>query len=154
MVDPSGDPKAEGGRRTAFRYRSNDEGQSQAVLRRVAAPKLTQAVTGAQAVEAAVSRYGKLDILINNAGISLRKRIEDTAEEDWDRIMAINAKGVFLETKRAIPAMRQSGGGSIINISSTAGLVGSPYSGASYAATKGMRPLMERVLSWREILGA
>ena len=118
MVDPSGDPKAEGGRRTAFRYRSNDEGQSQAVLRRVAVPKLTQAVTGAQAVEAAVSRYGKLDILINNAGISLRKRIEDTTEEDWDRIMAINAKGVFLGTKRAIPAMRQSGGGSIINISS------------------------------------
>jgi len=68
--------------------------------------------------------------------------------------MAINAKGVFLGTKRAIPAMRQSGGGSIINISSTAGLVGSPYSGASYAATKGMRPLMERVLSRREILGA
>ncbi len=111
-------------------------------------------MTGAQAVEAAVSHYGKLDILINNAGISLRKRIEDIAEEDWDRIMAINAKGVFLGTKRAIPAMRQSGGGSIINISSTAGLVGSPYSGASYAATKGMRPLMEQVLSWREILGA
>ena len=51
--------------------------------------------------------------------------------------MAINAKGVFLGTKQAIPAMRRSGGGSIVNISSTAGLLGSPYSGASYAATKG-----------------
>ncbi len=89
------------------------------------------------AVETAVSRYGKLDILVNNAGITIRKTIEDTTEEDWDRIMAINAKGVFLGTKQAIPAMRRSGGGSIINISSTAGLVGSPYSGASYAATKG-----------------
>ena len=51
--------------------------------------------------------------------------------------MAINAKVVFLGTKQAIPAMRQSGGGSIVNISSTAGLVGGPYSGASYSATKG-----------------
>ena len=89
------------------------------------------------AVEPAVSRYGKLDILVNNAGITIRKTIEDTTKEDWDRIMAINAKGVFLGTKQAIPAMRQSGGGSIVNISSTAGLVGGPYSGASYSATKG-----------------
>ena len=74
---------------------------------------------------------------MNNAGITIRKNVEDTTEEEWDRIMAINAKGVFLGTKRSIPAMRQSGGGSIINISSTAGLVGSRYSGASYAATKG-----------------
>lgn len=89
------------------------------------------------AVETAVKSYGKLDILVNNAGITIRKQVEDTTEGDWDRIMAINAKGVFLGTKQAIPAMRQNGGGSIINISSTAGLVGSPYSGASYAATKG-----------------
>ena len=89
------------------------------------------------AVETAVSRYGKLDILVDNAGITIRKTIEDTTKEDWDRIMAINAKGVFLGTKQAIPAMRQSGGGSIVNISSTAGLVGGPYSGASYSATKG-----------------
>ena len=89
------------------------------------------------AVETAVSRYGKLDILVNNAGITIRKNVEDTTEDDWDRIMAINAKGVFLGVKQAIPAMRTNGGGSIVNISSTAGLVGSPYSGASYAATKG-----------------
>ena len=89
------------------------------------------------AVEAAVTRYGKLDVLVNNAGITIRKSIEDTTEEDWDRIMAINAKGVFLGTKAAIPAMRNSGGGSIVNISSTAGLTGSSTTGASYAATKG-----------------
>ena len=77
------------------------------------------------AVETAVSRYGKLDLLVNNAGIVLRKGIEDTTEEEWDRVMAVNSKGVFLGTKHAIPAMRQAGGGSIVNISSTAGLVGS-----------------------------
>ena len=98
---------------------------------------VTNAADWASAVEAAVSRYGRLDVLVNNAGITIRKNVEDTTEEDWDRIMAINAKGVFLGTKQAIPAMRESGGGSIVNISSTAGLVGSSYSGASYAATKG-----------------
>ena len=89
------------------------------------------------AVQAAVSTYGKLDILLNNAGILIRKNIEETTEEDWDRIFSVNAKGVFLGTKAAIPAMREIGGGSIINISSTAGLVGSPNGSASYTATKG-----------------
>lgn len=89
------------------------------------------------AVQAAIGTYGKLDILLNNAGILIRKSIEETTEEDWDRIFSINAKGVFLGTKAAIPAMRENGGGSIINISSTAGLVGSPNGSASYTATKG-----------------
>ena len=89
------------------------------------------------AVATAVERYGKLDVLVNNAGILLRARIEDTSEADWDRIMAINVKGVFLGTKCAIPAMRAAGGGSIVNISSTAGLVGSPQGTAAYTATKG-----------------
>ena len=78
------------------------------------------------AVQAAEDRYGKLDILVNNAGILIRKGLEETTVEDWDRIMDVNAKGVFLGTKSAIPAMRRAGGGSIVNISSTAGLVGSP----------------------------
>ncbi len=89
------------------------------------------------AVATAVERYGKLDVLVNNAGILMRAAIEDTSEEDWDRIMAINVKGVFLGTKAALPAMRRAGGGSIINISSTAGLVGSPGQTAAYTATKG-----------------
>jgi 3alpha(or 20beta)-hydroxysteroid dehydrogenase len=89
------------------------------------------------AVDTAVNRYGKLDVLVNNAGILIRKVIEETTVEDWDRIMAVNAKGVFLGTKTAIPAMRQAGGGSIVNISSTAGLVSSLSGSASYTATKG-----------------
>ena len=89
------------------------------------------------AVATAVSRYGKLDVLVNNAGISIRKGIEDTTEEEWDRIMDINTKGVFLGTKHALPSMKQAGGGSIVNISSTAGLVGGPYNGAAYSAAKG-----------------
>ena len=96
-------------------------------------------------IDTAVTRFGKLDILINNAGITIRKRIEDTSEEDWDRIMAINAKGVFLGTKHSIPVMRQAGGGSIVNISSTAGLTGSLYTGASYTATKGAVRLFTKV---------
>ena len=91
----------------------------------------------AAAVQAAVDAYGKLDILLNNAGILIRKNIEDTSADEWDRIFAVNAKGVFLGTKAALPAMRENGGGSIINISSTAGLVGSPNGSASYTATKG-----------------
>jgi NAD(P)-dependent dehydrogenase (short-subunit alcohol dehydrogenase family) len=89
------------------------------------------------AVRTALDAYGKLDILLNNAGILIRKNIEETTEADWDRIFAVNSKGVFLGTKAAIPAMRENGGGSIINISSTAGLVGSPNGSASYTATKG-----------------
>jgi len=89
------------------------------------------------AVATTVQRYGKLNVLVNNAGILMRKKIEDTSAEDWDRIMAVNVKGVFLGTKCALPAMRQAGGGSIINISSTAGLVGSPGGTAAYTATKG-----------------
>ena len=88
------------------------------------------------AVRAAVDGYGKLDILVNNAGILIRASVEDTTVEDWDRLMDINAKGVFLGTRAAIPAMRDAGGGSIINISSVAGLQGSPQS-AAYSSTKG-----------------
>ena len=95
-------------------------------------------------MDTAVDRYGKLDVLVNNAGILIRKGIEDTTGEDWDRIMAVNAKGTFFGIKSAIPAMRRAGGGSIINISSTAGLVASPSGSASYTATKGAVRLLTK----------
>ena len=88
-----------------------------------------------RAIETAEQQFGKVDVLVNNAAIVLRKDIEETTGEDWDNIMEINAKGVFLGTKAVIPAMRRAGGGSIINISSISGLVsiGPP----AYIATKG-----------------
>ena len=81
-------------------------------------------------VKAVVDRFGKLNVLVNNAGIHNLKRIEEATQEDWDRVMEVNAKGVFLGTKAAIPAMRSAGGGAIVNISSTAGIVGSVISAA------------------------
>lgn len=98
------------------------------------------------AVALAETRFGKLNVLVNNAGILIRKTIEETTEEDWDRIMAINVKGVFLGTKAAIPAMRRAGGGSIVNISSVAGLVATKDS-AAYAATKGAVRLFTKTIA-------
>ena len=89
-----------------------------------------------EAVAATVRRFGKLDILINNAGIFRTSPVEETSSTEWDQVMDINAKGVFLGAKAAIPAMREAGGGSIINLSSVAGLVGAAYSSA-YSASKG-----------------
>ncbi len=91
----------------------------------------------ADAVATAVSRFGRLDIVVNNAGIVLRGVLEDTSAEDWDRVMDVNAKGVFLGTKSAIPEMRKAGGGSIINISSMSGMVGQSYIQPVYNASKG-----------------
>ena len=82
---------------------------------------VTSEADWARAVAAAASRFGKLDVLVNNAGVCVGFRIEDTTAEAWDRVMDINAKGVFLGTKAAIPAMRRAGGGAIVNISSGAG---------------------------------
>ena len=96
-----------------------------------------------QAVDTTVSSYGKLDILINNAAIWRGGNVAETSSEEWDRVLAINAKGVFLGTKLAIPQMRNAGGGSIVNISSTAGLVGSRTSTA-YSASKGAVRLLTK----------
>ena len=87
-------------------------------------------------IEQTVEFFGKLDILVNNAGIYSRVPIENASVEEFDHILEVNLRGVFLGTKHAIPAMRTSGGGSIINISSTAGIVGNVGSGA-YGASKG-----------------
>ena len=90
-----------------------------------------------KAISELMTRFGRLDILVNNAGISITGPIKSFDAEDWDRISAVNNKGVFLGTKQAIPAMRQTGGGSIVNISSAAAIAPAPGNSAAYAATKG-----------------
>ena len=97
-----------------------------------------------RAVAAAERRFGKLDVLVNNAGIGGAGRLETTTAEDWDRVMDVNAKGVFLGTKAAIPALRRAGGGSIVNISSQLGLVGMDDSSPQYQASKGAVRLLTK----------
>lgn len=99
---------------------------------------VTQEEDWQEAVGTAVAQYGKLDILVNNAGILRRENIEETSKALWDTVLAVNATGVFLGTKYAIPAMRQAGGGSIVNISSISGMVaiGAPAYNASKGAVR------------------
>ncbi len=97
-----------------------------------------------RAVSMAEEVYKRLDILVNNAGVSATGGIEDTTVEEWDRVMSVNAKGVFLGTKHAIPAMQRSGGGSIINISSQLGIVAMSESSPQYIASKGAVRLLTK----------
>ena len=98
------------------------------------------------AVAETVRRHGKLDILINNAGIVIpRVPIEERTVAEWDRVMAVNARGVFLGTKHAIPAMRRAGGGSIVNMSSIAGIGQSQHQEPAYAASKGAVRIFTKV---------
>jgi NAD(P)-dependent dehydrogenase (short-subunit alcohol dehydrogenase family) len=94
-----------------------------------------------EVVRHTVQTYGRLDILINNAGIAQRAGLQETTVADWDRLMEINLKGVFLGMQHAIPAMLESGGGSVINISSTSGIVGFPGGTAYHSAKGGVRLL-------------
>lgn len=89
----------------------------------------------ARAVAATIDAYGRLDVLVNNAGIYSGETVESVSIDEWDAVMEVNAKGAFLGTRAVLPAMRQSGGGSIVNISSTTGLVGREVGGA-YGASK------------------
>ncbi len=89
-----------------------------------------------RAVQRTASELGGLDILFNNAGIIRRSTVLDTTEEDWDLVMAVNLKSIFLLSKAAIPIMIGAGGGVIVNTASGWGLVGGPRA-ASYCASKG-----------------
>ena len=88
-------------------------------------------------VSETVNKFGKIDILVNNAGVVSWGILEDTTTEEWDRVMDINAKGVFLGTKAVIPEMRKAGGGSIVNISSISGIIGQGSIQPVYNASKG-----------------
>jgi NAD(P)-dependent dehydrogenase (short-subunit alcohol dehydrogenase family) len=87
-------------------------------------------------VEETLREFGRLDILVNNAGVgSSNLKVPDLSEEEWDRVIDVNLKGVFLCSKFAIPAMKRNGGGVITNVSSNWGIVGAENS-SSYCASK------------------
>lgn len=90
-------------------------------------------------IERTVREFGRLDVLVNNAGVIIYKKIEDTSLEEWRWLMSVNLDGVFLGTKCAIAAMKKTGGGSIINIASVAGLIGNPDASAYHASKGGVR---------------
>ncbi|KAA1303905.1 MAG: glucose 1-dehydrogenase [SAR202 cluster bacterium] len=97
---------------------------------------VTSSESWTNCIKFTVEKYQSLDVLVNNAGIYSKVPIEEASVEEFDLIMSVNLKGVFLGTKYAIPELRKAGGGSIVNISSTAGLVGNQGGGA-YGASKG-----------------
>lgn len=101
------------------------------------------------AIDTLIASHDGVDILVNNAGIYQREPLESIDEEDWDRMMAVNAKGPFLGSKLVFPTMRARGGGSIINISSTAGIRASVAT--HYGASKGAVRLMTKSVA---LLGA
>lgn len=91
--------------------------------------------------------YGRLDVLVNNAGINRRFQLEEFPVEAWDQVMAVNVRGVFLGIKHAIPVMRENGGGSIVNMSSICGLVGHKYTPIGYTASKGAVTLLTKAVA-------
>jgi NAD(P)-dependent dehydrogenase (short-subunit alcohol dehydrogenase family) len=109
---------------------------------------VTRAADWRSAVATCEREFGGLDILVNNAGIYNVSDIEDTSEELWDTVVNVNQKGVWLGMKESVAAMRRRGAGSIINISSIYGLVGSPGS-AAYHGTKGAVRLLTKVAAVR-----
>ena len=122
-----------------------DEGRGQAVVDSIAAAggearfhplDVTDEAAWRATVDGAMAAHGRLDILVNNAGITRAEPIAEVTLETWRRIMAVNADGVFLGTRSAILAMRRSGGGSIVNMSSVLGIVGTAHL-AAYTASKG-----------------
>ncbi|MDT8860685.1 SDR family oxidoreductase [Alkalihalobacillus sp. MEB130] len=94
-------------------------------------------------IEETIQRFGKLDILVANAGITIRKPFLELTEEDYDRVMQVNAKGVFLCSQEAARVMSQNGGGSIIHISSTTSVLAEPNT-VEYGASKGAVASMTR----------
>jgi NAD(P)-dependent dehydrogenase (short-subunit alcohol dehydrogenase family) len=87
-------------------------------------------------VAAVIERWGRIDVLFNNAGLGLVKSLHETSEEEWDRVMAVNLKGAFLVSRAVLPSMMSRNGGAIVNVSSISGLLGWP-SYAAYCASKG-----------------
>lgn len=118
--ETAGEIEAVGGRATAWQLDVTDEEQAQ------------------QRIRQAVEEYGRLDILINNAGVDVTQSVEDLAVEDWDHVLQVNLRGPFVMSKFAFPRMREQGGGSIVNIISTAAKRAWPNASAYHASKWGL----------------
>jgi NAD(P)-dependent dehydrogenase (short-subunit alcohol dehydrogenase family) len=105
---------------------------------------VTSELAWQEAIAATLSQFGKLDVLVNNAGISGTFDPDTLSTSAWDRLMEVNAKGVFLGMKHAIPVMEKAGGGAIVNISSVSGFVGQKGIHMAYNASKGAVRLMTK----------
>lgn len=141
---------AEEGGYVVIADRNSDDGQAAADAigpRAIFIPcDVTQAVDCERAVNFTLEKLGGLDVLLNCAGTIVRRSVVDLDEPDWDRVMDVNAKSVYLVSKYAIPAMQAGGGGSIVNISSGWGLVGGPDA-AVYCASKGAVVLLTKAMA-------
>jgi NAD(P)-dependent dehydrogenase (short-subunit alcohol dehydrogenase family) len=107
---------------------------------------VAQARQAEDAMRAIVERFGRLDVVVNNAGALIAATAEETSEADWDRIINVNVKGTFLVSRAALPELRKTGGGSIINIGSILSLVGMKKR-AAYCAAKGGVLLLTRAMA-------
>jgi NAD(P)-dependent dehydrogenase (short-subunit alcohol dehydrogenase family) len=101
------------------------------------------------AIGAVLAKAGKLDVLVNNAGINVRKNIEEMPVESLDAMLAVNVKGPFLGIKHALPIMRAAGGGVILNMSSVCGLIGHAYTNETYTTTKGALTMLTKSVAVR-----
>lgn len=106
----------------------------------------TEARRATQVVEAVIARFGRLDVLVNNAGLTRARAIEESTEEDFDQLVSINLKAAWLAVRAAVPQMRRQGEGVVLNISSIHGSLGRPNH-SIYAATKGGIDAMTRQLA-------
>jgi NAD(P)-dependent dehydrogenase (short-subunit alcohol dehydrogenase family) len=106
---------------------------------------VTDSEAWARVVGELVAAHGRIDVLVNNAGIYQREPLERIEESDWDRMLDVNAKGPFLGARAILSAMRAAGGGSIVNLSSTAGIRGSVAT--HYGASKGAVRLMSKSIA-------
>jgi NAD(P)-dependent dehydrogenase (short-subunit alcohol dehydrogenase family) len=97
---------------------------------------VTHAQQVAAMVQAVIAAFGRIDVLVNNAGTCIQGSVEHISEQDWDKTFAINVKSIFLCSKHIVPVMRNNGGGSIIHMASESGLIGFPMHPA-YCASKG-----------------
>ena len=107
---------------------------------------VTRAADCQRLVERAIREFGRIDILFNNAGITRRATVLDLSEEDWDRVMAVNVKSIYLLSREVIPHMQKAGGGTIINTASGWGLVGGAKA-AVYCASKGAAVLLTKAMA-------